>query len=156
MGRQQPLAGPEAYKTYSMQAPLETHWRVATCTEVACPGEEFGWTTLCLEADDLGQRQAHYIRTLSGRQFTENRREDGMTEFNFPPGQRCFSTVIRGGRTVAGHSMRIDRPELFIVRDGDFRGNPFDTTPIVHTRPEDWVDDFANHQIKLAEAAQRG
>jgi hypothetical protein len=79
-----------------------------------------------------------------------------MTEFSFPPGQRCFSTVVRSDRVVAGHPMRIDRPELFLVSDGDWRGNPYGTAPYVHTRPEDWVDDFANHQNALAEAAQRG
>jgi hypothetical protein len=156
MARQQPLAGPEAYKTFSMRAPLETHWRVATCTEVQCPREEFGWTTVALESDDLGRRQAHYIRTMSGRKFTEYRREDGMTVFEFPPGQRCFSTVIRNGRVVAGHPMRIERPELFIVRGGDWRGDPRHETPYVHVRAEDWVDEFANHQQRLAEAQQRG
>jgi len=154
--RVQPKLPAAAVKTYSVSAPLETHWRVATCTEVACPREEFGWTTLCLESDDLGQRQAHYIRNLSGRKFTERRREDGMTEFNFPPGQRCFSTVIRDGRAVAGHPKRIERPELFIVRDGDWRGNPRETAPLVHSGPDSWVDDFATHQQTLADAANRG
>jgi hypothetical protein len=156
MGRAQPLAGAHAYKTYSVSAPLATHWRVATCGEVGCPREEFGWTTVVLEADDLGQAQAHYIRTSSGRKFTESRREDGMTVFEFPPGQRCFSTLVRDGRVVSGHPKRIERPELFIVRDGDWRGNPRGTSPLVHSGPESWVDDFATHQQTLADAANEG
>lgn len=155
MAQPQPLLGPEAYRTFSMRAPLETHWRVATCTEVQCPREEFGWQTAILEGDEFGDRQAHYIRKLSGRKFTESRREDGYTVFSFEAGQRCFETVIRGGKVVNGHPKRVERPELFIVRGGDWRGNPREEAPVVR-RPEDWVDEFANHQNKLADLAQRG
>lgn len=154
--RVQPKLPAWAVKTYTVSAPLETHWRVATCTEVQCPREEFGWQTVLLEADETGAWQANYIRTQSGRKYREYRREDGMTVFEFPAGQRCFAVMIRDGKVVAGHPKRIERPELFIVGDGDWRGNPRDTTPIVHSGPESWVDDFATHQDTLADAAKRG
>lgn len=156
MSRQQPIAGPEAYKTYTISAPLETHWKVATCTEVRCRREEFGWDTPILESDEFGQRQAHFIRAVAGRRFTEYRRQDGYTVFQFPPGQRCFATLVRGGRVVPGHAMRIERPELFIVQGGDWRGDPRGEGTLVHSSAESWVDDFGTHQNKLADLANRG
>jgi hypothetical protein len=135
-----------AMKTYQIVAPLSTHWRPATCGEVNCPNYLNGWKTVVDETTELGRAQAHYIRSESKRKFTVAFLEGGLTRFIFEAGQRCF----------AEHQARLDRPELYVVRDGDWRGNPRGTEPRRHARPADWVDDFANHQQRIAEQIQKG
>jgi hypothetical protein len=41
------------------------------------------------------------------------------------------------------------------VRDGDFRGNPTGRRRM-HASGADWVEDFAEHQAKLADQQQKG
>jgi hypothetical protein len=91
------------------------------------------------ESLDLGARQAAYIRQRAGRPFTEAR-DGGLTVFTFPPGTDCFTQ----------HQTRRSRPPLFVVRQGDWRGHF--GAPQVHSSPEAWVDDFASHQDRLAQA----
>jgi hypothetical protein len=133
------------YKTYQISAPLSTHFRVATCQEVQCAAWIRGWTTVVDAATDLGGRQANYIRLKSGRHFTFTQAGTVVT-FRFPPGQRCFRE----------HQTRLDRAEIFVVRGGDWRGNPRGVEPRVHRRAADWVDDFAEHQDKLATRLAQG
>lgn len=141
-----PSIGPERYKTYQLLAPVATHRRPATCEEVSCDASAHGWLTLVDEATDLGQRQAAYIRRDSRRAFRESRTPEGLTRFEFSAGQRCF----------AQHSVPIERDPLFIVKDGDFRGNPRGTRPRQHVRAADWVEDFAEHQDKIVREIEKG
>ncbi len=134
-----------AYKTYEISSPLTTHYRPATCAEVQCRPHVKGWCSPIDERTDLGRKHAHIIRT-SKRKFTERRDPSGVTVFEFEAGQRCF----------AKHQLPVGRPELFVVRDGDHRGNPRGTDPRRHTRPEFWVEDFAEHQQKIADEIQKG
>lgn len=134
---------PSQTKTYSIHAPKATHFRPASCLEVECAGMENGWASLIDEATELGQRQAHYIRKLSGRKFTEQRMDDGKTLFTFEAGQTCFTP----------HQVPLGKPELFIVRDGDYRQYGAGR---LHANAEDWADDFATHQDKFATAIERG
>jgi len=138
-----PPAGPaHAYKTYQILMPPATHTRSATCQEVDCLTQASGWVTIIDESTELGQSQAHYIRRLSGRIFTEGPR-DVRTLFTFPPGEQCFEA----------HTIRLDREASFIVRGGDWRGNP--TREVyVHDSPDGWVDDFAEHQERLVKAQE--
>lgn len=136
-----------AMQTYAITAPKETHWVPASCEEAACPAFLNGWETFVDEASDLGQRQADYIRKRCGKAFKEHRNEAGITVFRFDAGQVCFA--------AANHKKRTGRPELFTVRDGDWRGNPTGRSR-VHSRPEDWVDDFATHQQTLSDRMKRG
>jgi hypothetical protein len=130
---------PAAYKTYQILAPAATHWRAATCAEVDCGAYLSGWATVIDESvPDPGQKQAYYIRYQSERRFTESRNAAGLTVFVFEAGQDCFR---RPHRTPVG------RPEFFVVRDGAHRRD---------LRPADWVDDFANHQQRLADAQAKG
>jgi hypothetical protein len=131
---------PEAYKTYGFSAPLSTHWRAGTCEEAACPHHLHGWETRVDLSTEQGQYLAGYIRTRSGRQFEEV--EPGA--FRFPPGQDCF----RSGE----HRVRVERPELFMVRNGDWRRaeRPQQLDPQV------WLDDFREHQDRLATRLARG
>lgn len=133
-------------KTYAIVAPRSTHHRPATCAEVECEAWAHGWVTAVDERTELGQRQAGYIRTKSGRAYTMSGDADGRTVFTFKPGQSCFRE----------HTVRLDRPELYVVREGDHRGNPRGAEPLVHKRARDWVDDFATHQERLADRLARG
>lgn len=134
-----------AMKSYTILAPLRTHFRSATCEEVGCPNIAGGFRVVVDESTELGQRQAHYIRQLSGRAFTEARDEAALTAFTFPPGQRCF----------AAHRVHNDRPERYLTRPGDWRGNPTGQH-VEHTKPEFWVEDFAENQDRIARIIERG
>jgi hypothetical protein len=137
---------PSAMKTYAIRSPLATHTRVATCREVECVASGHGWTTTIDEATNFGKRQAGFIRTHSGRHYTETRTPAGLTEFSFPAGQRCFTQ----------HRVSLERPEFYFVHPGDNRlpVRPDDITR--HARAADWVDDFATHQDRLQTVMERG
>lgn len=132
-------------RTFQIAAPRSTHWRSASCAEVDCPNLEHGWRTTVDEGTDRGQQQAYYIRHQSGRRFTEHRDPAGLTVFDFEAGQRCFTQ----------HETPIGRPELFLVRDGDWRGNPRGTAPEQH-RPEIWVERFAENLDSIANHINKG
>ncbi len=143
--RLQPQLPPASMKTYALAAPLATHFRPVTCEEVGCAAQAAGWRTVTDEATEIGQRQAHYIRSQSGRRYAETR-EGALTVFTFEAGQRCF----------AAHQLPLEREPLYLVRGGDWRGNPRGTRTRIHQRPEDWVEDFAEHQQNLAALLERG
>ncbi len=149
-------------KTYGIRAPLETHWRKASCAEVECEGYRTGWLTVLVENApahpagggsvrkmlalvDRDSQRAYYIRHLSGRSFIESKDSSGATVFDFASGQDCFEE----------HRVRIERPEVFVVRGGDWRGNPR-RERMTHDRPDFWVEDFAEHQDRLATRLDRG
>lgn len=140
-----PSQPPSAYRSYVIAAPLRTHWNVVTCEDAGCEHQALGWDSVIDERTELGQRQAHYIRKMSGRKFTEERQPDGLTRFAFEAGQKCFRQ----------HQTRNARPERYVERDGDYRGNPTGRR-YVHQRPDDWVESFAGHQDKLRTLVERG
>lgn len=143
MATLEPLLPASAKKTYSIKSPQATHWRKASCTEVECQGQEHGWVSLIDERTELGQRQAHYIRKLSGRRFREET-ENGLTSFTFEPGQTCFTE----------HEVPLGKPELYVVRRGDATHDLGERR--LHQRAEDWVEDFATHQQTIADAIKEG
>jgi hypothetical protein len=144
-----PVAPVHAYRTYQIVTPLATHFRPASCEEVDCPDYLQGWVTKLDESTPEGQGHAAFIRReLRGRySFTEDREPAGLTAFTFPPGQACFRQ--------RQHRTRIDRPEHFLRRDGDWRGNPTGAVRR-HTSAADWQEDFAEHQDRIATAIERG
>jgi hypothetical protein len=135
----------QALRTFQIAAPVSTHRRAATCREVQCDGWRNGFVVLADESTELGQRQAYYIRMHSGRLFTVRKHRDGRTAFVFGAETECFSA----------HTVPLERPALYVVRDGDHRGNPTGMRR-QHASPDDWVDEFANNQDKLAERQKRG
>lgn len=143
MNRIQPAMPAAAYKTYQIAAPLGTHFRPATCAEVDCPDYLHGWR---VRVENLTPELLHTARNC-GRRYREVQVAQGETWLSFEAGQSCF----RAGE----HRKRLERPELFIVRGGDHRGNPLGQSR-EHTRPEDWVEDFAEHQQGLADTQQKG
>lgn len=145
MTRIDPALPVQAFQTYQVLAPAATHWRPATCADVDCAAHLHGWRSVIDESTELGQKQAHYIRRDSGRRFHEHRDEAGLTVFEFEAGQSCF----------AQHQARLDRPEHYLVRGGDWRGNPNGQVRR-HASAADWVDDFQQHQGRLADQIEKG
>lgn len=134
--------GPEAYTTYQIVSPQSTHSRPASCEEIECEGWRNGWKTV-VPSDSP---QAQYIRGKSGRFFTEHL-ESGLASFTFPPGQMCFSATR--------HRISLQREPFYRVLGGDHRGNPRGIAP-VQRRASEWVEDFATHQQKIADAIEEG
>jgi hypothetical protein len=129
-----------------MSMPTESHWRKATCEEVDCEAFRFGWVTTVDLATELGQRQHHYITGDRTRSCTRSQAAT-LVSFTYPPGMRCFDSD--------SHRLPVERPSIFTVRDGDWRGNPTGDAR-VHANAEDWVDDFANRADRLATEIQKG
>lgn len=133
----------QVMQTYAIAAPVPTHFREATCREVECPHFERGWATYVDENTELGQRQADYIRRHSGRRFKESREKEGVTTFTFPQGQTCFRP----------HQVRIDRPEIFSVSGGDFRGR---TTEPRILPAHGWVEHMQENFDRLQTISEKG
>ncbi len=139
----EPALPVQAMKTYSISAPQRTHWRPATCAEVDCPNHLHGWR---VRVEGLPPELLHTAKT-SGRRYEVLDVTEGETWLVFEPGQVCFQ--------ASQHKLPTGRPELYVVRGGDWRGNPTGERRI-HTRPELWVEDFGEHQQRLAEQIERG
>ncbi|MDX3643098.1 hypothetical protein [Streptomyces sp. MB09-02B] len=130
-----------AYQTFSVRSRPDGAVRTV-CERVGCEAWRKGWESVIDERTDLGQAQAVYIRQRSGRTFREAKTDAGLTVFRFESGQRCF----------AEHQTR---PELYLVRDGDYRGNPTGRRR-VHTRAADWVEHMQEEFGRFGEDRRRG
>lgn len=143
INRIMPLHPVTAYKTYAISFPKQTHTRPATCEEVGCEQWQYGWRTRLPLDSDLA---VYLAAGTHGRRFQEIPTGTAEREFIFPPGQKCFRSTQ--------HRIKLDRPGIYIVRGGDWRGAT--TEPRRHTRPEFWVEDFALNQQAIADAHKRG
>lgn len=141
--RIQPAMQSGQYKTYEIDAPLRTHFRRATCVEINCLQYIHGWR---IRIEGLSPEMI-FTATHSGRKWVRESLSETETWLVFEPGQQCFRDST--------HRIRIERPEIYVVRGGDFRGNPRGEI-VIHNDPMDWVDDFANHQDRLAHAHEQG
>jgi hypothetical protein len=148
LSRPEPKLPPEYYRTFGIASPQATHWRAATCVEVDCAAHTNGFQVTCDLRTQLGVNQARYIRDKAGRHFTHAFSDEGrVITFTFPPGQRCF----------IAHQLPLGRPALFVARNGDWRGSGrLPPERRRYDRPDQWADDFATHQDRLATAAARG
>lgn len=134
----------QAYTSWEVRAPLaqtQDFWRKATCAEVDCPRYLGGFVARIDETTTLGQAQATYLRKDRTRRAVESR-DTGLTVFTYGPGTICFK--------ADEHLVRTERPSLFIRRGGDWRATTEPAT--TYARPEQWVEDFAAHQNRLARA----
>lgn len=146
INRIKPMMPAHAMTTFAISAPKETHTRKATCEEVECEQYARGWMMRIDLGTDLGQRQAYYIKHSSGRSYRVTDQRDGLITLEFRSGQPCFQE----------HRVPIGRPEKFLVKGGDYRGNPLKTKTRVHTKPEFWVEEFAENQDNLKTRIERG
>lgn len=144
INRIDPVAGPEHFKTYAIVAPVATHYRRASCREVECAAWTSGFRSTVDVATELGVAQARYIEGHSGRHYTRTQVGTVVT-YDFPAGQRCFRQ----------HQVPLEREPFYIVRGGDYRGDPRREGSVRRTADE-WVDDFATHQQRIAAAVERG
>lgn len=140
LSRATPMLPVQAVKTYQVTSPPDA-MVAAACKQVGCAHWRNGWDTHVDERTDLGMTQAAYIRQRSGRTFKELRTTEGLTVFRFEAHQRCFTEH----RT---------RPELYMVRGGDWRQRIGE--PHRYDRPDQWVDDFATHQDRIQTAIDKG
>lgn len=141
-----PRMDPRYVQTFQVTAPKSTHTKPATCEDVECKAYANGWKMVLDLGTELGQRQAHYIKYSSGRSYRVESQQDGLVTLVFRAGQPCF----------AEHRVRTDRPEVYRVKGGDYRGNPLRTPTRTHKKPEFWVEEFAENQDRIAEAQKRG
>lgn len=139
-----PLLPASARKTFSILMPTESHWRKATCVEVDCPRYLKGWKA---QVEVMTPAQIHSIKAAKYK-YRELSVKPGETWWLFEAGQACFQ--------AADHRIQLGKPELFVVRDGDWRGNPRRTPALRHKRPELWVEQFSEHQANLARAREAG
>lgn len=115
-----------ATRDYRVQMPRDVTVKAA-CEDVDCENWRYGWDSLIDESTSLGQAQAEYIRTKSGRTYREMHAPDGLTVFRFESGQRCFEehrtrparlSVASGGRTLVTHASLADLAEDYTQHVG--------------------------------------
>lgn len=146
-----PALGADSYKTYAISAPVSTHHRPASCEEFECEQWSKGWTTPITDPDTEAFLRKVCRGEVDGkrRHFIEQREEaTGRLLFIFEAGQTCFA--------VSQHTVPLERPELYIVRDGDWRGNLRGSRPTVFSGPDPWVNDFGEHQDRLSRIIEGG
>lgn len=142
-----PAGPPSAYQTFQIKTPQGPEFqRPATCEEVDCESWKYGWVTRVPAGSELVEMVQN-----TGRPYTEIT-EAGAAEreFLFAPGTPCFRA------STHRKAVRPDLPQLFVVRDGDYRGNPRGTAPRIHQRPEDWVENFQEVTENVKERIERG
>lgn len=143
LNRIPPKGASRLYKTYQIANPLATHYRKATCAEVQCEHYLKGWR---LRSDILQPKDLQAIKD-SRRKYTVADDGTGVLWLCFEAGQPCFK--------ASTHRTSVERPEIYRVGRGDWRSyNPRDA--YVHKTPEDWLDDFANHQDRIMKTHRRG
>lgn len=139
-----------AFQTFGVSAPIETHYRPATCAEVECEARANGWTTLMAAgSDELAfLTGAVCAGTVDGhrRHYTAEPAGDGFVRLTFPAGQPCFKASV--------HRVPLERPAIFTVRSGDIARAA--GAARVHTRPEHWVEEFTETLDGVRTIRERG
>ncbi len=143
MNRIAPAGPVQGYRTFQILAPTSTHRRKATCAEVACAQYTRGWQ---VRVEGLTPELLNAAKT-SGRKFTELHVSEEENWLVFEAGQICFGS--------AHHTVPLDKQEVFIARDGDFRGNPTGNVR-KHTRPEFWIEEMGENLSQVRAAQERG
>lgn len=117
-------------RTHAVLAPLRTHWRKGTCEEAECTHYLEGWgiAKKHLSEEDLARIKAR------GYKFGTVQLTEGEDHLWFEAGQQCFRSWVEP------HMVQLERPGIFIVRDGDHRGNPRKTDPVVFSSADSWAD----------------
>lgn len=141
--RLEPAGRPQDYRTFGIVVPQDSsHYLPASCEDVDCEHWTNGWRT----AVPAGGKDESIIRG-TGLPFTHTV-EGGFSVFTFSPGTPCFRS-----RT---HRVRTEHPGIFVRREGDWRGNPRGVPAKVHQRPDDWVEDLAEHSDAVKTNLERG
>lgn len=139
-----PRPGPEHFTTYQLLAPSPTHRRRASCAEVDCIRRLRGFRAQFDVSTAAGRANARLV-DLSNRRFVREVAGD-LATYTFGAGQDCFTV----------HTVPLEREPLYVVRGGDYRGDPRGIGARRHVRADLWVEDFAEHQDQIVTAKQRG
>lgn len=143
-----PRGPAQAFQTYGVRTVPNRKGRRATCAEIGCAPHLHGWRTVLDPADPQTGARVHFIRTDRTRRHVEGRDEAGRFVFEFEAGQTCFSATDDQHWT--------EHDALYLIRGGDWRGDPTGRPARTYDRPDQWVDDFASHQDRLATRRARG
>lgn len=136
-----------AFTTFTMHAPLATHFIELPCKVAQCKRYVHGWTTvLDPKREEHLPLIQHIVSGRSGRRWSygENTPE-GYLSFVFPPGQSCFRN--------SHHQRDESKDELYVVRRGDFR-TPYGQRDPKAMSPDLWLETFANNQNALIKAQE--
>jgi len=131
-------------RTFQIAQPIATHYRTATCAEVSCRARAAGWRMGFDLSDPERLAAARWIRDHSGRSMTAEV-TGGKVILTFPAGQDCFET----------HRKHLDREPFYVVRGGDFRGNP-ERVRVLHKSADSFVDQWENDLGQLNAVRERG
>lgn len=142
--RIEPKMPPTAYRSFEIHSPITTHYRSVSCKDMECQYYLGGWVSKVDVSTMQGRKWAVAIRN-SGRRYTYEQRGSEVV-FHFFFGQSCFQ---------APHKVRLERPELYIVRDGDWRTNPTGRKA-VDIRPSEFVERMADNLDVLHRAKEQG
>lgn len=131
-----------AMTTYRIVSPRDQSI-IAACQAVGCAHWRDGWDNILDLAVPAHAKVAEFFRSgKAERTYREIPGGGTIVVFRFDAHQRCFQEH----RT---------RPQVFIKRGGDWRGNPRQEF-VRHRTAADWQEDFAEHQDELATAVGRG
>jgi hypothetical protein len=130
-----------AMQTHMIAAPMSTHWRRASCEEVGCLDFHNGWMVPLTGMDEGDMWQLEHC----GRRYRQADVEGHGPVYVYEAGQPCFRT--------SEHVIRLDRPELFVVRRGDWR-IPFREAAragqaLQFSGPDAWADHLHGHIEKI-------
>jgi len=147
--RLEPTLGPQYFKTYAWKAPLESHWRRATCEEVNCEAMRNGFVMTIDLTTELGRKQFHYLTKVDkDRSHSLQRTGPFEVKLIYGPGNPCMKR--------AEHRIQIGKPPILLVHEGDWRGNPRRAAPYIHRYADDWTEDFMLHQQEIVDTIARG
>lgn len=133
------------FRSFGMRVTKYVH---ATCEEFECGHWRNGWATTVTPGSD----DAHLVEQACDGRADGYRRAwsrleplpGGFVRIWFEPGQPCFKAA----------SHRVPWSGRWYHRDGDWRGNPSGLV-VPHRDGRSWVDEFGEHQERIAGERQR-
>jgi len=144
--RRQVKAPVTSMRTYQIDQPIATHYRRARCAEVQCRAQANGWRMGYDLTDPDRRAAARWIRDHSGRTYTHEITDNGnKIIFTFAAGQECFEQ----------HRIPLGREPFYVVRGGDFRGNP-ERIRSTHATADTFIDQWADDLDRINTVRERG
>lgn len=144
--RIQPLGPVSGYRTFGQRVTRRVR---ATCAEVGCEQHRDGWVTVVPPGSpDEGVLRAACEGRVDGhrRQWAEVApTPSGFLAYSFPPGQPCLRASLH----------RVPVAVQLYHRTGDWRNAGSTSGLVTHPDAQSWVDEFGEHQQRVAQQRQR-